>query len=191
MEEWEKLFQQRNNITYTASGHDGTAPIFKVLDVQGTEKVKPVFGLTEGINTNIDNSQNQIKQFKLPNGNTAFSMDKDYAMQNKYAMLDSKGNPVLTEEGYKAGFTGIDKDGNLIGTSEKSWFQQNKDGINTGIAAGQLGLGIAGFLENRKTAKAQRGMLEAQRSLLNEQLSEAKAEYSRVSNLRKKITASY
>ena len=57
-------------------------------------------------------------------------------------------------------------------------------GINTGVGLANLGISLANFGTQKRFMKAQTGLAE-------EQLNEAKNEYSRISKLRKAIAAKY
>ena len=90
---------------------------------------------------------------------------------------------------------GINNPNDVVNINGHAYFIQNKGfldkygnsimtGINTAVGLGQLGLGIANFGLMRKYYKAQTGLAE-------EQLRETKAEYDRISKLRKAIAAKY
>jgi len=90
---------------------------------------------------------------------------------------------------------GINNPNDVVNINGHAYFIQNKGfldkygngimtGINTAVGLGQLGLGLANFGLMRKYYKAQTGLAE-------EQLRETKAEYDRISKLRKAIAAKY
>ena len=70
--------------------------------------------------------------------------------------FNSLVNPSPTMEGP---MSKIGTDINLQ-NDQGGWFSQNKDFVTGMLGAGQLGLGLASFLENKKTAELQRSALK-------------------------------
>ena len=129
--------------------------------------------------SNTSNSFDVSKGLTDFNGTTSFKVgDSNYykipGLNSKADYQKAFGNDIKT----------VDIGGHTYIKQDQTFMQKYGQGIQLGLGATQLGLGIGNFLENRATAKQQR-------ALLREQLKEAKTEYSRINKARNKLTASY
>jgi len=133
----------------------------------------------------LNNTGNQFKILNGINGNDAIMYNVQGLTKAQYDSYKAKGFDV----------SGLQKDTNGmyngVLSQDKSFLQKYGGAINTGLAAGGLALGVAGYLQNKK-------MLNKQNKLLDEQIETSKAnrehlteEWDRVNNIRQKLNASY
>ena len=134
-------------------------------------------------NYNLMNQENNIDSGLTKNLNSfAINSPINYNGMKLYQL----GNNVTDEQLKQLGdnYKTITLGNNKYLVQDQSFLDKYGTGIKLGLGAGQLGLGIASFIENRATMKDQR-------KVLKEQLREAKEEYNRIKQTRNKLNASY
>ena len=76
------------------------------------------------------------------------------------------------------------KNGQVFYKQDQGFMQKYGQGIQVGLGIGQLGLGLASYLDNHK-------MMKQSIENMQEQLKQSREEYARLNNLRHKLTSSY
>ena len=102
--------------------------------------------------------------------------------------LDKTMQEKLTNSGFK---TFTDENGNMYAMKQDSFMQRNGPTIQTGLAAGGLGLGIANYLDSHKALKKQSALMDEQIGALKDNREHLKSEWARVDKIRKNINSSY
>jgi len=102
--------------------------------------------------------------------------------------LDKTMQEKLTNSGFK---TFKDGNGNMYAMKQDSFMQRNGPTIQTGLAAGGLGLGIANYLDSHKALKKQSALMDEQIGALKDNREHLKSEWARVDKIRKNINSSY
>jgi len=106
--------------------------------------------------------------------------------------FNGKLDPAIQEKLTKSGFkTFADKNGNMYAMKEDSFMQKYGSGIQTGLAAGGLGLGIVNYLDSHKALKKQSALMDEQIGALKDNREHLKNEWTRVDKIRKNINSSY
>ena len=123
----------------------------------------------------VSNAANIGSKFNA-NGNTFINLGGDVSKLNPTA-LGFKNQTELQQHLVKVG-------DNYYLKQNEGFMQKYGTGIQVGLGIGQLGLGLASYLDNHK-------MMKQSIENMKEQLSQSRSEYARLNALRSKLTKSY
>lgn len=121
---------------------------------------------------------NPIQAFEtaIAGGDTTLARNIVSANPTDFASYDFSdiGAGVLGTDGAGTGFMGGLND--MLGTN-----MSGMDALKGGLGLGQLGLGVMSFLDQKKTAKKQRGLMDQQMAQNSFLLNQAKGRQSDIS----------
>jgi hypothetical protein len=131
------------------------------------------------------NNKTILKNFDIDNDNLGESYIKNMSIGADGKIYDSgiteQTNQVLAEKGFQAGPTQQNAD--LLNGKDNSWgYKEWGTAGNLGLGLGQLGLGVMSYLENQKTANAQRELLTQQYNNNTELMADRKAKNAAINS---------
>jgi len=173
--------------TFTLKLSDGTTQT-----ITGFDNFKKFMdGTRNPVNNTPTQSQNIFSNLKL-NPTKPNTMNSVHVGDQSILKFNGKLDPImekkLTESGFK---TFKDGNGNIYAMKEDSFMQKYGSGIQTGLAAGGLALGVANYIDSHAAMKKQKALMEEQTEALKDNREHLKSEWARVNKIRKNLNSSY